>query len=326
MMSMKFFRKICLVATLLLFALPMVAATIDGGGKIEKKIWQDSDPNKENYFNNRRALVGPGCTINSIGDGVQVVSGTANLQNLCNEDLNDYATIPALVGATVVANPIISIKDNQHYYAGGTEAGFVICAKSEASILTLDLAQFYKIQFLKDGENVGDLQSITTGKSVTGLGLSLLTIPGSDQVNKLYMATAPGNFDEIKLVQCGVDAKLGSAINIKYAFVGDAREYTITKNTENGISKYAKDYGRGTFKLEAHGDNPKGTWGELSRANLIDADLKNSFTVSAVLKVGSSLPVTVVAKSEDGKEAFPAGTEVGFKYNSTTVLQWFVKI
>ena len=320
MMSMKFFRKICLVATLLLFALPMVAATIDGGGKIEKKIWQDSDPNKENYFNNRRALVGPGCTINSIGDGVQVVSGTANLQNLCNEDLNDYATIPALVGATVVANPIISIKDNQHYYAGGTEAGFVICAKSEASILTLDLAQFYKIQFLKDGEKVGDLQSITTGKSVTGLGLSLLTIPGSDQVNKLYMATAPGNFDEIKLVQCGVDAKLGSAINIKYAFVGDAREYTITKNTENGISKYAKDYGRGTFKLEAHGDNPKGTWGELSRANLIDADLKNSFTVSAVLKVGSSLPVTVVAKSEDGKEAFPAGTEVGFKYNSTTVL------
>lgn len=320
MMSMKFFRKICLVATLLLFALPMVAATIDGGGKIEKKIWQDSDPNKEIYFNNRRALVGPGCTINSIGDGVQVVSGTANLQNLCNEDLNDYATIPALVGATVVANPIISIKDNQHYYAGGTEAGFVICAKSEASILTLDLAQFYKIQFLKDGENVGDLQSITTGKSVTGLGLSLLTIPGSDQVNKLYMATAPGNFDEIKLVQCGVDAKLGSAINIKYAFVGDAREYTITKNTENGISKYAKDYGRGTFKLEAHGDNPKGTWGELSRANLIDADLKNSFTVSAVLKVGSSLPVTVVAKSEDGKEAFPAGTEVGFKYNSTTVL------
>lgn len=320
-MSMKFFRKICFVATLFLFALPMVAATIDGGGKIEKKVWQDSDPNnKENYFNNRRALVGPGCTINSIGDGVKVVSGTANLQNLCNDDLDDYATIPALVGATVVASPIISVKDNQHYYAGGTEAGFVICAKSNASILTLDLANFYKIQFLKDGENVGKLQEISTGNSVTGLGLSLLTIPGSDQVNKLYTATAPGDFDEIKLVQCGVDAKVLSAINIKYAFVGKAREYTITNNTKNGISKYANDYGRGTFELEAHGDNPKGTWGELSRADLIDADLKNSFTVSAVLKVGSSLPVTVVAKSEDGKEAFPAGTEVGFKYNSTTVL------
>ena len=317
---MKFFRKICFVATLFLFALPMVAATIDGGGKIEKKVWQDSDPNKENYFNNRRALVGPGCTINSIGDGVEVVSGTVKLQNLCNDDLDDYATIPALANVTVVGNPIISVKDNQHYYAGGTEAGFVICAKSDASILALDLAKFYKIQFLKDGETVGELQKISTGKSVTGLGLSLLTIPGSDQVNKLYTATAPGNFDEIKLVQCGVDAKVLSAINIKYAFVGKAREYTITNNEENGISKYAKDYGRGTFELEAHGDNPKGTWGELSRADLIDADLKNSFTVSAVLKVGSSLPVTVVAKSEDGKEAFPAGTEVGFKYNSTTVL------
>ena len=321
MMSKKFFRKICLVATLLLFALPMVAATIDGGGKIEKKVWQDSDPNKENYFNNRRALVGPGCTINSIGDGVQVVSGTANLQNLCNDDMDDYATIPALVGATVVANPIISVKDNQHYYAGGTEAGFVICAKSDASILSLDLAKFYKIQFLKDGENVDKLQTISTGNSVTGLGLSLLTIPGSGQVNKLYTAKAPGNFDEIKLVQCGVDAKVLSAINIKYAFVGKAREYTITNNKENGISKYAEEQGRTTFTLDAQGLKPTHTFGDLlNYDNLIDEDLKNSFTVSAVLKVGSSLPVTVVAKPSDGKEAFPAGTEVGFKYNSTTVL------
>ena len=316
MMSKKFFRKICLVATLLLFALPMVAATIDGGGKIEKKVWQDSDPNnKENYFNNRRALVGPGCTINSIGDGVQVVSGTANLQNLCNEDLNDYATIPALVGATVVANPIISIKDNQHYYAGGTEAGFVICAKSEASILTLDLAQFYKIQFLKDGENVGDLQSITTGKSVTGLGLSLLTIPGSDQVNKLYMATAPGNFDEIKLVQCGVDANVLSAINIKYAFVGKAREYTITNNKENGISKYAEEQGRKTFTLDAQGKKPTHTLGEVSRDDVIDEKLDNGYAAVVGAVVPVSTPVTVVAKPSDGKEAFPKGTEVGFKFN-----------
>ena len=314
-MSMKFFRKICFVATLLLFALPMVAATIDGGGKIEKKVWQDSDPNKENYFNNRRALVGPGCTINSIGDGVKVVSGTANLQNLCNENMDDYATIPALVGATVVANPIISIKDNQHYYAGGTEAGFVICAKSDASILTLDLAQFYKIQFLKDGEKVGDLQPISTGKSVTGLGLSLLTFPGSDQVNKLYMATAPGNFDEIKLVQCGVDANVLSAINIKYAFVGKAREYTVTNNKENGISKYAEEQGRKTFTLDAQGKKPTHTLGEVSRGDVIDEKLDNGYAAVVGAVVPVSTPVTVVAKPSDGKEAFPKGTEVGFKFN-----------
>lgn len=316
MMLKKLNRKICLIATLLLLALPsMVAATIDSGGKIEKKVWQDSAPNNENYFKNRRALVGPGCTINSIGDGVQVVSGTANLQNLCNENLDDYATIPALVGATVVANPIISIKDNQHYYAGGTEAGFVICAKSDASILTLDLAQFYKIQFLKDGEKVGDLQPISIGKSVTGLGLSLLTFPGSDQVNKLYMATAPGNFDEIKLVQCGVDANVLSAINIKYAFVGKAREYTVTNNKENGISKYAEEQGRKTFTLDAQGKKPTHTLGEVSRGDVIDEKLDNGYAAVVGAVVPVSTPVTVVAKPSDGKEAFPKGTEVGFKFN-----------
>lgn len=315
MMSMRFFRKICFVVTLLLLAMPMVAATANGVGKSEMKVWQDSDPSKENYFNNRRALVGPGCTINSIGDGVKVVSGTANLQNLCNENMDDYATIPALVGATVVANPIISVKDNQHYYAGGTEAGFVICAKSDASILTLDLAQFYKIQFLKDGEKVDVPQSISTGKSVTGLGLSLLTIPGSDQVNKLYTATAPGDFDEIKLVQCGVDANVLSAINIKYAFVGKAREYTITNNEENGISKYAEEQGRKTFTLDAQGKKPTHTLGEVSRGDVIDENLDNGYAAVVGALVPVSTPVTVVAKPSDGKEAFPKRTEVGFKFN-----------
>ena len=315
MMSMRFFRKICFVATLLLLAMPMVAATANGVDKSEKKVWQDSDPSKENYFNNRRALVGPGCTINSIGDGVKVVSGTANLQNLCNDDLDDYATIPALANVTVVGNPIISVKDNQHYYAGGTEAGFVICAKSEASILTLDLAQFYKIQFLKDGEKVDKPQLISTGKSVTGLGLSLLTIPGSDQVNKLYTATAPGNFDEIKLVQCGVDADVLSAINIKYAFVGKAREYTITNNKENGISKYAEEQGRKTFTLDAQGKEPTHTLGEVSRGDVIDEKLDNGYAAVVGAGVPVSTPVTVVAKPSDGKEAFPKGTEVGFKFN-----------
>ena len=312
---MRFFRKICFVVTLLLLAMPMVAATANGVDKSEKKVWQDSDPSKENYFNNRRALVGPGCMINSLFDGVKLLSGTKDLQNICNDNLDDYATIPALADVTVLGSPIISVKDNQHYYAGGTEAGFVICAKSEASILTLDLAQVYKIQFLKDGEKVDKPQSISTGKSVTGLGLSLLTIPGSDQINKLYMATAPGNFDEIKLVQCGVDAKLGTAINIKYAFVGKAREYTITNNKENGISKYAEEQGRKTFTLDAQGNKPTHTLGEVSRGAVIDEKLDNGYAAVVGAVVPVSTPVTVVAKPSDGKEAFPKETEVGFKFN-----------
>ena len=257
--------------------------------------------------------------INSLFDGVKLLSGTKDLQNICNDNLDDYATIPALADVTVLGSPIISVKDNQHYYAGGTEAGFVICATSDASILTLDLAQFYKIQFLKDGEKVDVPQSISTGKSVTGLGLSLLTIPGSDQVNKLYTATAPGNFDEIKLVQCGVDAQLGTAINIKYAFVGKAREYTITNNEENGISKYAEEQGRKTFTLDAQGQKPTHTFGEVSRGDVIDANLNNGYAAVTAVLVPVSTPVTVVAKPSDDKEAFPKGTEVGFKINGLDV-------
>lgn len=307
--------KMCVIAAALLLASPAVAVNSNGRGTKVKTVYQDTDPSATNYLKNRRALVGPGCTVNSVGAGVSVASGLKNLQNLCNDDLDDYATIPALVGATVVASPIISVKDNLHYYAGGTEAGFVICAKSDASILSLDLAQFYKIQFLKDGETVGELQKISTGKSVTGLGLSLLTFPGSDQVNKLYTATAPGDFDEIKLVQCGVDAKVLSAINIKYAFVGKAREYTITNNTENGISKYAEEQGRMKFTLDAQGKKPTYTLGEVSRGDVIDEDLNNGYAAVVGALVPVSTPVTVVAKPSDGKEAFPKGTEVGFKFN-----------
>ena len=304
-----------LIATFLLVTLPMGAANTSGEDGSEKVVMQDSDPNAEHYFNNRRALVGPGCMINSVGDGVKVLKGVKNLQNLCNDDLNDYAELPGLADVIVGGSPVISVKDNMHYYAGGTVAGFAICAKSDASILTLNLADFYKIQFLKDGKNVDKPQDISTGKSITGLGLSLLTFPGSDQVDKLYMAKAPGDFDEIKLVQCGVNAKLGDVVNLRYAFVGNAREYTITSNKDNGMEKYAQEQGRKQFNVEAHGKLPIHSFGDLSRDDVIDENLTNGYTAVAGVLLSGSTPVTVVARPTDRKEAFPKGTEVGFKYN-----------
>lgn len=275
---------------------------------------QDSNPNAANYFNNRRALVGPACMVNSVFDGVKVLEGVKDLKNICNEDLDDYAVMPSAVTAGVVASPIISIKDTHCYYAGNTQAGFTICANSNAGVLTLDLATFYKIQFYKDGEAVGEMKSVETEKGITGLGLSLLSIPGSSMVNKTFVATAPGDFDEIKLFYCGVDVNAISSINIKYAFVGKAREYTITNNKENGIAKYAQEQGRQSFTLKT------GLNTSVER-DVIDEDLNNGFVVSAVLKLGTSLPITVIANPSDNEEAFPAGTEVGFKYNSTTILK-----
>lgn len=311
--------KMCIIVAAFFMTLPTMATNTIEKGKTEKLVYQDTNPSAPNYLKNRRALVGPGCTVNSVGAGVSVAAGLKDLQNLCNDNLDDYTEFPALVDATVAVSPVVSIKDNKHYYAKGTEAGFTICTSSDAGILKVDVSTLYGIKFFKDGKAVSDMVAVKTGQNITGLGLSLLTIPGNSMVTKSFVAEAPEDFDEVQLYRLGVKANVGEVLNIKYAFVGKARQYTITNNKENGIAKYAQEQGRGAFTLEAKADGPTDKLG-LSRKNLIDEDLTNSFTVSAVLKIGSSLPVTVVARPSDGKEVFPAGTEVGFKYNSSTVL------
>lgn len=312
--------KICVIAAALLLASPAVAVNSNGRGTKVKTVYQDTDPSATNYLKNRRALVGPGCTVNSVGDGVKVLSGMKNLQNICNDNLDDYAEFIGLADAAVAGAPVLSVKDNQHYYAGGMEAGFTICANSKSGLLSLDLASFFKIQFLKDGENVGGLCDIENAKNVTGIGLSLITIPGSDLITKSFIAKAPGDFDEIKLVRLGVVADALATFNVKYAFVGSAREYTITNNKENGISKYATDFGRGEIKLETKETSPSGVK-PIGGDNVINEDLKDSYDlIYNMLLVATPRPITVVSKPSDNKETFPAGTEVGFKYNSKSLL------
>ena len=291
--------KMCVIAAALLLASPAVAANSNGRGTKVKTVYQDTDPSATNYLKNRRALVGPGCTVNSVGAGVSVASGLKDLQNLCNDNLDDYASFPSAVEAVVAGSPIVSIIDKKNYYAAGTEAGFTFC-DGDASVLKLDLAGFYKIQFLKDGVPVGDLQTISQGNNITGLNLSLVSIPtAKGMMNKSYVATAPGEFNEIKLVQFGVDLEVLKTIKIKYAFVGKASEYTITNNAENGIAKYAKDYNRGNITLNA-------------KENLVDADLSNHVPAAVSL---IPIAVDVEAIPSDDQEVFPAGTEIGFKYN-----------
>ena len=296
--------KMCVIAAALLLASPAVAVNSNGRGTKVKTVYQDTDPSATNYLKNRRALVGPGCTVNSVGAGVSLASGLKNLQNLCNDDLDDYATFPALVDATVAASPVVSIKDNKHYYAKGTEAGFTICTNSNAGILKVDVSTLYGIRFFKDGEAVSDVVAVKTGQNITGLGLSLLTIPGSSMVTKSFVAEAPADFDEVQLYRMGVEANVGEVLNIKYAFVGKAREYTLTNNTENGIAKYAKDYNRGKITLSADD-------------KLVDEDLTNHVPAAV-----SAIPIAVDVEAipSDGQEVFPAGTEIGFKYKVADLL------
>ena len=296
--------KMCVIAAALLLASPAVAVNSNGRGTKVKTVYQDTDPSATNYLKNRRALVGPGCTVNSVGDGVKVLSGLKDPQNLCNNNLDDYASFPGLVDATVAASPVVSIKDNKHYYAKGTEAGFTICTSSDAGILKVDVSTLYGIRFFKDGKAVSDVVAVKTGQNITGLGLSLLTIPGSNLVTKSFVAEAPADFDEVQLYRMGVEANVGGVLNIKYAFVGKAREYTLTNNTENGIAKYAKDYNRGKITLSADD-------------KLVDEDLTNHVPAAV-----SAIPIAVDVEAipSDGQEVFPAGTEIGFKYKVADLL------
>ena len=292
--------KMCVIAAVLFLASPAMAVNANGRGTKVKTVYQDTDHSATNYLKNRRALVGPGCTVNSVGAGVSVAAGLKDLQNLCNDNLDDYASFPSAAEAVVAGSPIVSIIDKKNYYAAGTEAGFTIC-DGDASVLQLDLANFYKIQFLKDGVAVGDLQTISQGNNITGLNLSLVSIPtDKGMVNKSYVATAPGEFNEIKLVQFGVNLKVLKTLKIKYAFVGKASEYTLTNNAENGIAKYAKDYNRKTITLS--GDQ-----------KLYDENLTNS----VLTNLGSA---EVRATPADDQEVFPAGTEIGFKYTTKDLL------
>lgn len=84
-------------------------------------------------------------------------------------------------------------------------------------------------------------------------------------------------------------------------------DFRITNNKENGIAKYSQEQKRGSFKLSAN------TLG----GDLINADLTDNFTVQSLIV---SVPAKVTATSSDNKEAFPAGTEVGFKYGMTKLL------
>lgn len=55
---------------------------------VSKKVYQDTDPNGDNYLDRRHALVGANCMVNRLGSGLaKVLTGTNNLNNLVDKDL-----------------------------------------------------------------------------------------------------------------------------------------------------------------------------------------------------------------------------------------------
>lgn len=301
-------------------------------GNPDREIWYENDAiTKETgktykKLQNRRALVGKNCMINRVYGMVSVGSWQNNTGYLTDEDITNIAEFPAIANVTLATNPIVGVRDLSRYYAGGTEAGFCVVQSSNASALTLKLLQAgYFIRFYKDGELVSTQRADQT-QSADLLNLSLINIPGSDDVCFNISAVAPIDcvFDEVALVpSTGVEADVATTLKLRYAFVGKSNDiYLIEGSNRADGRRTLAEYNDGNYNLRA--SNFKGAlginYGDITNSNLSDGSL-----VAAVIGVGVRGQAYLDFSPNNshtpaGDETFPAGYTIAFNYQDGSLL------
>ena len=261
----------------------------------------------------RMALVGHNCMVSRLADGVTVGSGSKNLSYLCDDDLDNYYTLPSVANVNlIVGSPIVAVKDMKHYIDKDTKAGFKI--SGESSLLKLDVLKTnYQIRFYKDGKELltSDIEQL--GFSV--LELTLGSVSLDNNLVDIVAAKQPTeDYDEIALIgKSGVNIDAVNGLKIYYAFVGDA-EYSLTKTK---IKQYEEN-----ITLNAKSSTKDlliGDQNYLNR-NLIDDNLSNGIVISALVQLGSSGYAQVIANNGKSTETFPAGTEAGFVYSDGALI------
>lgn len=265
----------------------------------------------------RMALVGHNCMVSRLADGVTVGSGSKNLSYLCDDDLDNYYTLPSVANVNlIVGSPIVAVKDMKHYIDKDTKAGFKI--SGESSLLKLDVLKTnYQIRFYKDGEELltSDIEQL--GFSV--LELTLGSVSLDNNLVDIVAAKQPTeDYDEIALIgKSGVNIDAVNGLKIYYAFVGDA-EYSLTNPKIQEYDKYI------TLNAKSSTHPLPSSSHDLNYLNkdLIDDNLKNGIVISALLQLGSSGYAQVIANNNNGKstETFPAGTEAGFVYSDGALI------
>lgn len=291
-----------------------------------KPLWhQNADEDPNYYLGNRRALVGRHCMANKLINVVGVGSWIDDLNNLTDEDLENYATFPKIADVGVGVNPVTSVRDTKNHYAAGTTAGFNVVLAADASLLDIDLANCFAISFYLEGE-LQQTVAVDGGQAFGGVGLSLITLPGSDDVCLDIAAVAPCEFDEIALMPAGVQVSVASTAKLRYAFVGDLVSHTITNTS---MANYATEHGRMPFTLDQGDRQHEGgsglgvETGYWAGSDLINDDLTDG-VVWGVIGIGSSMEARVGAamnrQDPDQSQPFKAGSVVGFCYGNGSVL------
>lgn len=301
LMNFKVFKAAAIVAVIFML-LPLKAVG-------QANTYYSKGGEFRNPMKSRMALVGHNCMVSRLADGVKVGSGSKNLSYLCDDNLDNYYTLPSVADVNlIVGSPIVAVKDMKHYIDKDTKAGFKI--SGESSLLKLDVLKTnYQIRFYKDGKPLltSDIEQL--GFSV--LELTLGSVSLDNNLVDIVAAKQPTeDYDEIALIgKSGVNIDAVNGLKIYYAFVGDA-EYSLTNpkitQYDNNISLKAKS---STHPLI-----------ESLNGDLIDDNLSNGIAISALLQLGSSGYAQVIADNGKSTETFPVGTEAGFVYSDGALI------
>ena len=309
---------------LLLFALALMPGIAQAQGGAEPEFTQ---PVTQDQLGGRRALVGPGCVVNQLATNVQLLSGVSGLENLVDEDLNNFATFTQGIAVGVTEQPLFSVKDINNTYAAGTETGICMVSSQSGGLLSLSVIQLFSIKVYNNGELVETINELESGQAGSGVALDLIKIPGSDDLAVNLTCRPTKEFDELYVfLSGGLDVSVIKELKFKYAFVGAPRQCVMT---EKGI----KEYGGNDAKVKANASCtvaliPTPT---VDADNLVDDDLTNATSIVSVLSIGykgaaklSTDPnepyCGVKNRNPEPTVTFPAGSEVGFVYTNGSAL------
>ena len=320
------FRNIIGIAFLML-CLPLGVFAEETGDKV---ITQED-------LGGRRALVGPGCVVNQFASNVQLLSGISGLENLVDEDLDNFATFTTGVAVGVTEQPLFSVKDMNHTYAAGTEAGICMVSSESGGLLSLSVIQLFTIRAYNNGKLIATYP-VSSGQAGSGVGLDLIKIPGTDNMAVNLTCTPEEDFDELYVdISGGLDVSVIKELKFKYAFVGKPRQCLLTTN---GLKQYAKLTGQAGEDGAGAVLKPRGAAvpvlipfpiidSELNK--MVDDDLSNSCSVTNIVSIGykgaaklSTDPdeplCGITNDSPNPTVVFPAGSEVGFVYQNAAAL------
>ena len=249
-----------------------------------------------------RPLLAPDCVVDDVVTEIAVGKGNADYSAVLDANIDNSATISSLINVGVASNPIISIRDVKHKYAGGQQVGFVIGSGSK--LLDLSVIKNFTITLYNDNEMVYEPITVE-GETFKLLSLDLLSgkgrntmvvdVPKADKDGKTIV------FDEIMLCANGVNLDAVSlGTEVYYGFVGNAEEQL--KNPEGADGVFYKSEHSGPLEVIWTPDDLANAGGTVE-----------SYTI--LVNGGYTLGVEYV----DGYA--PDDVEVGFVYDGENVIE-----